>query len=114
TGEMELFDDIFTEDAVCDYTQSGGPKTSYPELRDWLVEGMKRFTHWQHLLSNLVVTVDGDRATARTDVFNPNAAPRPDGSWALIKAGATYHDELRRTPAGWRIFQRTLSMVWYE
>src|SRR5690606_30061960 len=69
TGEMELFDDIFTEDAVCDYTQSGGPKTSYPELRDWLVEGMKRFTHWQHLLSNLVVTVDGDRATARTDVF---------------------------------------------
>ncbi len=63
-------------------------------------------------MTNHLVTVDGDRASAHTY-----------GSWRLIRHAAGdppvwdgtgyYDDELVRTPAGWRITKRVCRVVFW-
>ena len=60
----------------------------------------------QHLVSNSVVKVDGDTATARTMVFNPMGTDDGKGGLNLFYVGAWYEDKLTRTPDGWRIAER--------
>ena len=59
-----------------------------------------------HRLSNLVINVEGDRATARSYVHAVlMAIPDDPASW--VDALGHYDDELVRTPDGWRIASRT-------
>lgn len=111
---LALFDEVFTPDAVLDYTAAGGVRGNREELRDWLRESMSRFDRWQHLLSNMVIAVEGDRATAMTDCYNPLAIGETPGEQRLLHAGARYHDRLQRTEAGWRIVERRLELLWID
>jgi hypothetical protein len=63
-------------------------------------------------LSVYEVKVDGDRATALSyltsyQVFDPE----PDVAKLLV---ARYHDELRRTPDGWKLSRRVAEFLWGE
>jgi hypothetical protein len=63
-----------------------------------------------HRLSNFVIAVDGDRATARSYVHAVLQAVPDDGaSW--VEAVGHYDDELVRTPDGWRIARRATSIA---
>ena len=106
TKDWELLDTVFTPDAVVDYTTSGGIKGDYPEVRAWLAKALAAFEMTQHLISNSVVRVDGDAATARTMVFNPMGRDDGKGGLELFYVGAWYDDKLVRTPEGWRIAER--------
>jgi len=106
TKDWELLDTVFTPDAVVDYTTSGGIKGDYPEVRAWLAKALAAFEMTQHLISNSVVRVDGDTATARTMVFNPMGTNDGKGGLDLFYVGAWYDDKLVRTPEGWRIAER--------
>jgi hypothetical protein len=57
-------------------------------------------------MTNLVIRVDGDRATARSYVHALLMAI-PDDSASWVEALGHYDDELVRTPDGWRIARRT-------
>ncbi len=114
THNPELFKEVFTEDAILDYRSAGGVRGTYREVRDWLRESMSAFNSWQHLLSNMVITIEGDTASARTDVYNPLAHKDENGVMKVLHIGANYTDRLLRTPAGWRISERTLGMVWVD
>jgi hypothetical protein len=59
-----------------------------------------------HFIGNSVVTLEGDKAKARTFVLNPMGFPNKDGSLHLFTVGAFYNDELVRTSTGWRIAKR--------
>jgi 3-phenylpropionate/cinnamic acid dioxygenase small subunit len=59
-----------------------------------------------HRISNLVIKVDGDRATARSYVHALLMAVAGDSS-SWVDAVGHYDDELARTPNGWRIDKRT-------
>jgi hypothetical protein len=59
-----------------------------------------------HRITNLVITPDGDRATARSYVHALLMAI-PDDSASWVEALGHYDDELVRTPDGWRIARRT-------
>lgn len=59
-----------------------------------------------HRISNAVIEVDGDRATARSYVHAVLMAV-PDDSTSWIDAIGHYDDELARTADGWRIVKRT-------
>ena len=59
-----------------------------------------------HRISNLVIDIDGNRATARSYVRAVlMAVPGDSSSW--VDALGHYDDELTRTPDGWRIGKRT-------
>lgn len=63
-----------------------------------------------HRISNIVVDVGADRATARSYVHAVlMAVPDDAGSW--IDALGHYDDELIRTPEGWRIVKRTTNIA---
>ena len=106
----DLFAEVFTDDAIIDYTAAEGIKGDWRELRDWLAVTMSRFSGWQHLLSNMVVSIEGDEASARTECYNPLVTAAGE----VLHVGCNYTDRLRRVGDDWRIFQRRLSVVWMD
>ena len=99
-------DDVFTPDAFIDYTVFGGPKGSYPEIKDFLRTTMPMFSSYYHMVSTSKVVVDGDTATGVTICHNPMVLPLPDGGEHIFVCGLWYRDRFVRTAAGWRISER--------
>ena len=112
--DWKLLDTVFTPDAEADYVSSGGIKGSYPEVRAWLAKALAIFPTTVHYVTNSEVTLAGDRATARTAVYNPMFFKNPDGSLHHFAVGAWYVDELVRTKAGWRIAKRREDQAFME
>jgi hypothetical protein len=97
--------DCFTPDAHIDYTAAGGIKGSLAEVKQWLSSVMAGFPMTQHLVTNKVVAIDGDRAECRSALLNPMGLPDGDGMMLWLEGGY-YRDRLVRTAAGWRIAER--------
>jgi len=106
TKDWNLLDSCFIPDADVDYTASGGVAGKYPEVRAWLAKALAPFPVTAHYITNSMVDLRGDRASARTLVLNPMFFANPDGSLHDFTVGATYVDELVWTDAGWRIARR--------
>ena len=106
TKDWNLLDSCFMPDADVDYTASGGVAGKYPEVRAWLAKALAPFPITAHYITNSMVELRGDRASARTLVLNPMFFAKPDGSLHDFTVGATYVDELVYTEAGWRIARR--------
>jgi hypothetical protein len=103
--DWELFRGCFTADCELDYGSVG--RWSSAEA---VTEFMRR-THSgpsQHRLTNIVVTVEGDRARARTYVDVIAHGRNGIGGGNAI---GYYDDELMRTDQGWRIARRTYTAV---
>jgi uncharacterized protein (TIGR02246 family) len=94
---------LFSEDGVLDL---GGTRTQGTEALQAYVHGL-RAAHQnspiRHLVTNVVINVDGDDATSQSYVvlLNPGA-PTPIGMTG------TYDDRLRRIDGRWRLVQRHL------
>jgi 3-phenylpropionate/cinnamic acid dioxygenase small subunit len=103
--DWALFRTCWTDDVDADYGDvgrfSGGDAIT--ELMTQLHNGMGPT---YHRLSNLAITVESDRATARSYVHAVLQAI-PDDSASWVEALGHYDDELVRTPQGWRIARRT-------
>jgi 3-phenylpropionate/cinnamic acid dioxygenase small subunit len=112
--DWKLLDTVFTPDAEVDYVSSGGIKGSYPEARAWLEKALAIFPVTVHYVTNSEVTLSGDRATARTAVYNPMFFKNPDGTLHHFAVGAYYVDELVRTKGGWRIAKRREDQAFME
>ena len=79
TRDWDGLDSVFTPDAFVDYTAMGGAKGSLAETKDFLRKAMVAFKSFQHMIANLAVELDGDRATARTICHNPMVMERDGG-----------------------------------
>ena len=112
--DWKLLDSVFTPDAEVDYVSSGGIKGSYPEARAWLEKALAIFPITTHYVTNSEVTLAGDRASARTAVYNPMFFRNPDGTLHHFAVGAYYVDELVRTKQGWRIAKRREDQAFLE
>ena len=112
--DWKLLDTVFTPDAELDYVSSGGIKGSYPEARAWLAKALAIFPSTVHYVTNSEVTLNGDRASARTAVYNPMFFKNADGTLHHFAVGAFYVDELVRTKDGWRIAKRREDQAFLE
>ncbi len=74
TGQWDLLDDIFTEDAHIDYTAMGGPAGDVAATKKFLAAMLPNFPAFQHLISNSSITLDGDTATGADHVSQPDDA----------------------------------------
>jgi 3-phenylpropionate/cinnamic acid dioxygenase small subunit len=106
TRDWDLLHSCFTEDAVVDFDRLGGRKDGWAAIRGavGLVTG---FDRTQHFLGNMTITIDNDEAQASTYVQAHHVI---DGD--LFTVAGAYHDQIVRTPAGWRIAYRRLEPVW--
>ena len=104
--DFDRLDDVFTPDAYIDYRAMGGIDGRYPEIKAWLKPALAAFPRYYHMIANTEITLEGDRARARTACFNPMETPLPDGGSQVMLLGLWYVDRLVRTPRGWRICER--------
>jgi len=114
TREFDRLDDVFAPDAFLDYTTAGGIKGDYPEVKAWLARVLPQFPAFQHYITNVEVTFDGDTATSRAAFYNPMAHDRADGTRAYFHCGGEYRDKWVRTSDGWRIKDRFEQTVWVD
>jgi SnoaL-like domain len=101
----DALDDLFTADAVIDYTAMGGIRGDLPTIKAYLAETLAMFSSTQHLLGAGIIDIDGDAARSVTPCHNPMMIGEGDDAQLLL-CGLWYHDELVRTGTGWRICDR--------
>ena len=106
-------DNIFTPDAVIDYTEAGGAKGSLPEIKLYLDKALAQFSGFQHMLGLPQIKINGETATARTICFNPIVMDK-DGAPHIFFVGLWYCDNLKRTEQGWRISNRREEVSYFH
>ncbi|MEI7591625.1 MAG: nuclear transport factor 2 family protein [Actinomycetes bacterium] len=115
TRNWGAFDEIFTIDAIIDYSAFGGSIGTVAETKDYLASVMPDFPAFQHLVSNPLLVIDGDTASGRTMCFNPMAVARAaddPGEPRVFFCGLWYLDQFVRTDQGWRISARSEEKSW--
>jgi hypothetical protein len=110
----DLLETVFTPDAMIDYSSSGAPKGTFPEIAAWLEKFLTPFAMNQHMTLNKYIVLDGDTATGRTYFLNPNSFLDESGDPRLIIVGGYYHDRFVRTAQGWRISERAEEAAWVQ
>jgi hypothetical protein len=113
---LDQWDEVFTQDAIVDYSAAGAPIGSYRDLAKWMrgdtsTPGrMGAFSGWQHMLSLPIIELGKESATARTDFFSTHRGRAELGFNVHYNAPGAFHDELVRTAKGWRISHRRLEV----
>jgi hypothetical protein len=111
TRDWDALDEVFTADAIIDYSEMVGVKGRLPEIKKFLEASMSEAVlACQHIISTSKITIDGDRAHGRTICTNPMVLKQPEGHVMLV--GLWYRDEFVRTPKGWRISSRYEENCW--
>ena len=108
-GDPEGFAATFTEDGVMEVT--GGPRTTG---RPALAEMVRRTPFGiMHVTADAIVAVEGDRAVQDVTLLvvnRPAADAPPDKRVSRVRRSGRYHDELVRTPDGWRFARRRATL----
>jgi hypothetical protein len=102
---------IFTSDAVV--RTQGGESRGLEALTEQARRSHQPYAATQHVTSNLLIEIDGDRAVLRANLIavfvDASTAPRP-----AVVIGERYRFEARRTPAGWRLSAVQAEPVWRD
>ncbi|OBF28509.1 nuclear transport factor 2 family protein [Mycobacterium sp. ACS4331] len=100
--DWPLFRTVFTADCELDYGEIGIFQ-GVDAVTEFMEQAHALAGHTLHRLSNMVITVAGDSAEARTYIDGLILAP--DGQ-SGVNAVGFYDDDLVRTDDGWRIARR--------
>jgi len=106
--ELALLDSIFVPDAVIDYAVAGGTCLPVREMVAWLSEALSMFRMTQHVISNPLIELDGDRAQSTAYLTATHEQVGLDGKRTVFVDHGIYKDAWVRTPQGWRIRSRRL------
>ena len=108
--DWALFRTVFTGDCELDYGEIGAWK-GVDAVTEFMEQVHAMAGHTLHRLSNQVITVDGDRATARTYVDALIMSGDNTSGVAGVNGIGFYDDDLVRTQDGWRIGRRRFTAV---
>ncbi|WP_210031863.1 nuclear transport factor 2 family protein [Pseudonocardia parietis] len=113
--DWELFRSCFADELEVDFSDGFGQPSVRLSADDWVrltAPRMESFTATQHMITNLVITFDGDdRATCVAYVRASHHLPNGTGDSDQIVYGY-YTNLFRRTPDGWRIAALKLTALW--
>ncbi len=115
--DWDALDRVFTPDARIDYSETGGAKGSFAQIKAWLPDALKRFPMFQHMVATTRLDLAGDTANCRTILFNPMVHRADSGGGEagvdqVFFIGLWYRDRLIRTADGWRITDRYEEMAY--
>ena len=113
--DSDLLDTVFTPDAVLDYTSAGGPRAPYPQVKEWLRQGLNScHPVRQHIIAQKQVDIAGDTARVRAYFFNPFTVERPSGQTEYSLGGGYYNHKLILGEDGWRSVELYELRVWRQ
>ncbi len=102
---------IFALEATIDFRPSGGPFGPFREMLAWLDRALDTWPKNLHLITNVLVEIDGDHATSRCYFHVPIGREVHDGQQYTVTDSGRFIDRLIRTPGGWRIVERVCEQV---
>ena len=105
TKDWALFRTCFTEHVHADYGDGVGSWTDVDGITEYMTVMHADMLDTKHMLSNFVIEVDGDTASASTYVHAVLVVTNDPLTW--YEPVGRYEDQLVRTPDGWRISGRT-------
>lgn len=107
--DFDALRSLFTNDASV--TTPGGTATGHDAIVDQARRRHSQDEGIQHVVTNTLITLDGDRASARSNLlvsFAHSGAADP----LPFLLGEVYRFELQRTAEGWRIATLRSVPVW--
>jgi hypothetical protein len=104
--DWDGLDDVFTPDAVIDYTEMGGSRGDLAATKEFLRTVLPTFAGFQHMVATSKLKIDGDTAEGRTICHNPMVLDKGNGQTHVFFCGLWYRDQFVRTADGWRISSR--------
>ncbi len=105
-----LFERVFSDDAVIELLGLPIPPLGATEMRGFLQEFNRTRVSGQHLITNTLIEIDGDRARSVSEVFHLTLqTTERAGVLKRSRGGSLYADEWARTEAGWRITRRVVT-----
>jgi 3-phenylpropionate/cinnamic acid dioxygenase small subunit len=116
TRDWDLFLTCYTDEMVVDMVSVGFQEPMTMRAEDFLSiirQAVLPFDSTQHLLSNHVIHIDGDRATCVCYLQAQHFREDDDGAHSLL-IGGYYDNRLVRTPAGWRIDKYKVVKTWMK
>ena len=114
TRDFDLLRSVFVDEVYMDFSSYSGQPGATLEADDWVAGCRVLFTGLdatQHVMTNPIVDVDGDRATQRMYMKAEHFLINDQGN-ADFALGGYYDDTLIRTETGWRIEAVTLTVLW--
>jgi hypothetical protein len=102
-----LFRTVFTDDCELDYGEIGTWQ-GVDAVTDFMDTTHAMAGHTLHRLTNQAITLDGDKASARTYV---DAVIMFGDNQSGVNAWGFYDDEIVRSADGWRIARRRFTQV---
>ena len=105
--DWPLFRTVFTADCELDYGEIGA-WSGVDAVTDFMEQVHAPAGHTLHRLTNQAITIDGNKAVARTYV---DALIMVGDNQAGVNGIGFYDDEIVRTSAGWRIARRRFTTV---
>jgi 3-phenylpropionate/cinnamic acid dioxygenase small subunit len=105
--DWPLFRTVFTDDCLLDYGEIG-TFNGVDAVTDFMERAHAMAGHTMHRLTNMVITIDGDKAEARTYI---DGLIMMSDHKSGVNAIGYYDDEVIRTGDGWRIARRRFTSV---
>ncbi|HEV7583401.1 MAG TPA: nuclear transport factor 2 family protein [Mycobacterium sp.] len=105
--DWSLFRTVFTDDCELDYGEIGTWQ-GVDAVTDFMDTTHAMAGHTLHRLTNQAITLDGDKASARTYV---DAVIMFGDNQSGVNAWGFYDDEIVRSADGWRIARRRFTQV---
>jgi hypothetical protein len=114
--DADVYAGVFTEDGVLSWPEGHAEGreairavcVGLGEMyrRQGAASAPTKMAHKRHFVSNRVIKVDGDQASARCYWFDFNNDNQP--RWPYVQAYGYYEDELVRTSEGWLFTSRRI------
>lgn len=102
--DLERFSAVWAIDGV--WIAGDDPVVGIGDIRATIQRQWELIPDYHHWSSNVVISIDGERATAESDVSV--AARFDDGSWA--RSGGTYLDIFKRIKGRWYLAERDIGV----
>lgn len=114
TRDWELYRSLFLDDIEIDFSSFNGEVGGAMRADDWVARCRVFFTGLdasQHVMSNPIVTVDGDLARCRMYMTADHYFANDQGGGRYV-IGGYYDDRLVRTGDVWLLEAVTLTLFW--
>jgi SnoaL-like domain len=104
--KWDELDDVFTADAVIDYSEMVGFRGNLAETKAYLGEALAQLSNYQHSISTSQIRFEGDTAARGRTLCSNAMVINFNGTQQTMFVGLWYRDIFVRTAAGWRIKER--------
>lgn len=106
--DADLVGQVFHPDATDDH---GGFKGTANDFVPWVMEVLKGMRRTQHIIGNVLIETDGDRAQGESYFIAHHVLPGEEGERFMVAAGR-YLDRFERRDGAWRIAHRHAVYDW--